>query len=185
MDYVSDCIFSSSLDELKICNSNSLSSWLTDWLPSTDICSDSLYLSLTYSDAPWITWNLTLGDLADPRWPLGDTWVTPGWPQVTPGDPRWPQMTPGWPQVTQCDPGWPLGDPLGPLGDPWLPLSHPWSPWGHPGSTRGHPGSPRGHPGSTRGHLGSPGVTQGSPRGHMVSARSPRVRLQVIPGASE
>merc|ERR1712082_127364 len=62
--------------------------WLPSWLPNTDICFDSLYLSLTYSDAPGITWNLTLGDLADPRLPLGDPWVTPDDPRLTQDDPR-------------------------------------------------------------------------------------------------
>ena len=38
-----------------------------NWVTNTDICSNSLYLYITYSDAPGITWNLTLGYLADPR----------------------------------------------------------------------------------------------------------------------
>ena len=51
---------------------------LTDSLPPTDICSGSLCLSLTYSDAP------------------GWSQVTPLWPRVTPG---WPRTTPGWPRI--------------------------------------------------------------------------------------
>ena len=64
---VSVMIISSSSDELYICNSHFLTNLLCNLLTLADICSISLYLSLTYSDAPGITWNMTLGDLAYPR----------------------------------------------------------------------------------------------------------------------
>ena len=66
---VSVMIISSSSDELYIFNSH----FLTNLLTLADICSDSLYLSLTYSGAPGMT--------------QSDPWVTQEDPWVTQDDP--------------------------------------------------------------------------------------------------
>ena len=85
------CFLSPTLKELSTCNSDSL----TNSLRPTDICSGSLYLSLTYSGAPgnlflmpWectgdtyeILWGYVLDTLVIPRGYLGDIlWILLGY----------------------------------------------------------------------------------------------------------
>ena len=101
-----------------------------------------LCIYLYLSHLIWCPWDDLESYPRDPWWTLSDPRVTPGYPTVTLGDLRWPQLpqvTLGWPQVTLGDPRWP---------------------WVTPGWPRVTPGDTQVSPGDAR----WPMVTQGWPQ---------------------